>query len=337
MKNSGRVFIIAEAGVNHNGSLGTAMKMVDAAAAAGADAVKFQTFRAESLATRYAPKAAYQRRAPSPRGSQFDMLKKLELSPSAHKKLMARCKKRGISFISSPFDEESVGFLARLGLRILKIPSGEITNVPYLRRIGRLGRKVILSTGMSYMAEVRSAVDTLVASGTKRNDITVLHCNTEYPTPYEDVNLMAMVTMKKKIGTAVGYSDHTLGIEVPVAAVALGAVVIEKHFTLGRGMKGPDHAASLEPDELKQMVRSIRAIEKSLGSGIKKPSRSEAVNKPAVRKSICASRPIRKGEIFLGSDITMKRPGTGIGPEERDRVVGSVAKRDFAQEEMIEL
>lgn len=330
-----RVFIIAEAGVNHNGSLRIAKKMVDIAVKAGADAVKFQTFKAELLVSKTAPKAAYQENTSGRKESQFDMLKRLELDVDTHKKLMAYCKKNDILFLSTPFDKESVKSLVRLGLSIFKIPSGEITNLPYLRCIGKLGKKVILSTGMAYLKEVREAVRALVKAGTRKEAITILHCNTEYPTPHEDVNLRAMVRMGRELGVAVGYSDHTLGIEVPAAAVALGATVIEKHFTLDRSMKGPDHAASLEPSELEAMVRVIRNIEKALGSDVKEPTHSESKNIEAIRKSIHASKYIKMGELFVGSNITAKRPGTGISPMEWDSIVGTSAKRDYEKDEII--
>ncbi len=332
-----RVFIIAEAGVNHNGSLETAKKMIDAAAEAGADAVKFQTFHAEDIACAASPKAEYQTRREGEGQSQLEMLKKLELDEAAHKELLGYCARKGIRFLSTPFDLRSVSMLVRLGLDVFKIPSGEITNLPYLRRIGGLNKEVILSSGMADLEEIGKAVDIIVASGTGKDKITVLHCNTEYPTPLEDVNLKAMLSIKETYGVRIGYSDHTLGIEVPIAAAALGAEVIEKHFTLSRKMKGPDHEASLEPDELKKMIEAVRKIEKALGDGIKRPSFSERKNKGVVRKSIVAARAIKRGEIFTEKNLAVKRPASGISPMEWDKVLGSPAKRDFKKEETIEL
>lgn len=332
-----RTFIIAEAGVNHNGSLEIARKLIDAAVEARADAVKFQTFKAERLVSRSALKAEYQKKTTDTDESQFDMIKRLELNEDAHKGLMGYCRDKGIIFLSSPFDLESIDLLNKLGIEIFKIPSGEITNLPYLRNIGRLEKKVILSTGMADLEEIGNAINVLTECGTRKDDITVLHCNTEYPTPFEDVNLVAMLTIRDVFKVKVGYSDHTPGIEAPVAAVALGAEVIEKHFTLDKRMKGPDHKASLEPDELKAMVHAIRNIEKALGDGVKKPSPSELKNKPVVRKSIIAARDIRKGETFTEGNITVKRPGTGISPMEWDKVIGSKAVRDFQKDEIIEI
>jgi N,N'-diacetyllegionaminate synthase len=294
-----KTFIIAEAGVNHNGSLELAQKMIDAAVETGADAVKFQTFKAEKIVSRYAPKAKYQKKTTAAGESHLEMIKKLELDAADHQALIDYCKKKNIRFLSSPFDLESIDLLNELGLNIFKIPSGEITNLPYLRKIGALKKEIILSTGMADLGEIEDALDVLIKAGTARKNITVLHCNTEYPTPYEDVNLKAMETMGLAFpGIKVGYSDHTLGIEVPIAAVAMGATVIEKHFTLDKNMEGPDHKASLEPEELKAMVHAIRNIEKALGNGIKKPSPSELKNMPIARKSIVAARNIRKGELF---------------------------------------
>ncbi|MFA5335883.1 MAG: N-acetylneuraminate synthase [Candidatus Omnitrophota bacterium] len=332
-----KVFIIAEAGVNHNGSLKTAIKMVDAAAKAGCDAVKFQTFKAESLACAHAPKAAYQRRSTGRSGSQCDMLKKLELDDRAHKALKRHCAKRGIEFISTPYDEESVSFLCRLGVKTIKVPSGEITNYPYLRKIGGSGKRVILSTGMSDMGEVKRAVRVLAASGTKRGKITVMQCNSEYPTPFRDANILAMLTLKKALNLDAGYSDHTPGIEAPIAAAALGATVIEKHFTLDRNMRGPDHKASLEPGELAAMVRAIRNIEEALGDGVKRPSPSESGNRVIARKSIVAARRIARGEAFCPENLAVKRPGNGMSPMEWDRVIGRKAKRSFKRDELIRL
>jgi len=307
-----KTFIIAEAGVNHNGSLELAKKMIDAAVAAGVDAVKFQTFKAEKVVSRYAPKAEYQKKTATADESQLEMVKKLELDAAAHKTLIDYCKNKNIQFLSTPFDLESIDLLSELRLDIFKIPSGEITNPPYLRKIGALKKETILSTGMADLGEIEDALDALTAAGTKLKDITVLHCNTAYPTPMHDVNLKAMQTIAIAFGVRVGYSDHTLGIEIPIAAVAMGATVIEKHFTLDKNMEGPDHRASLEPDELKAMVRAIRNIEKALGNGIKKPSPSELKNILIARKSIVAARNIRKGELFTEENLTVKRPGTGI-------------------------
>jgi N,N'-diacetyllegionaminate synthase len=332
-----KTFIIAEAGVNHNGSIEIARKLIDVAAEAGADAVKFQTFKAEKLVSRVVPKAQYQKGTTDKEESQLKMLKKLELDAAAHKELIKYCKKKGISFLSTPFDVESIDFLNRLGLKILKIPSGEITNLPYLRKIGPLKKKIIMSTGMADLGEIEDALEILTLAGTKKENITVLHCNTEYPTPFEDVNLLAMLTINEAFKVNVGYSDHTLGIEVPIAAVALGATVIEKHFTLDRNMEGPDHKASLEPDELKTMVQAIRNIEEALGNGIKKPSRSEEKNKPIARKSIIAARNIRKGETFSENNIVTKRPGIGINPMEWTLIIGRKAKKDFLRDEIIEI
>ena len=332
-----RVFIIAEAGVNHNGSLKLAKKMVDAAANAGADAVKFQMFKAELLVSKFAPKARYQKKATGAAGSQFEMIKKLELDLNAHKELLRYCRKKKILFLSSPFDLESIDLLVRLGLRTLKIPSGEVTNLPYLRKIGSLRRKIIMSTGMATQAEVKDAVSVLLKSGTKKKDIIVLHCNTAYPTPFRDVNLAAMTTMKNRLGIQVGYSDHTLGIEAAIAAVALGAVAIEKHFTLDKNAIGPDHRASLEPDELKLMVNAVRNVEAAMGSGIKEASPSEMANIGAARKSIVARINIKKGERFNGGNIAVKRPGTGINPMKWDAVLGKAAKENFYKDNPIKI
>ena len=332
-----RVFIIAEAGVNHNGDLAIAKRMVDVAAGAGADAVKFQTFKAERLVSKNAPKAEYQRSVTSESESQLEMLSKVELDAGFHKELISYCKVRGIKFLSTPFDLESIELLNELGLDTLKIPSGEIVNLPYLRKIGSLGKRLIMSTGMANMNEAQQAVDILVRAGTPGSDIVVLQCNTEYPTRVEDANLMAMCTMREVLSIDVGYSDHTPGIEVAIAAAALGASVIEKHFTLDRKMDGPDHKASLEPEELMSMVKAIRNVEKALGEGIKEPSNSELKNKAIARKSIVASKDIKKGECFSGENITTKRPGAGISPMEWDNVLGKEAKRDFKDDELIEL
>ncbi len=329
------VFIIAEAGVNHNGSIDLAKKLIDVASDAGADAVKFQTFKAENLVSKSASKAAYQQETTDKEESQYEMIKKLELDIDTHKELMAYCTKKEIMFLSTPFDHESIEMLNMLGLEIFKIPSGEITNLPYLREIGRLGKEIILSTGMADMGEIEDALDILVEAGTPKEHITILHANTMYPTPMEDVNLKAMITIGKTFDVAYGYSDHTLGIEVDIAAVALGASVIEKHFTLDKMMEGPDHKASLEPSELKAMVQGIRNIEKALGSSIKKPSPSEKPNIVVARKSIVANRTIKKGEKLTQENLAIKRPGNGIAPMRWDEIVGSIAAKDYNQDDLI--
>lgn len=332
-----RVLIIAEAGVNHNGNVEIARRMVDVAADSQVDAIKFQTFQAEKEISKFAPKADYQKGTTEKNESQLDMVKKLELSLEIHRELIRDCRKKGIMFLSTPFDFDSIDLLHELGLQIFKIPSGEITNLPYLRKIGHLKKRVILSTGMANLGEIENALNILVTAGTSKEQITVLHCNTEYPTPMEDVNLRAMLTIRQAFNVNVGYSDHTLGIEVPIAAVALGATIIEKHFTLNRNMPGPDHKASLEPDELRAMVKAIRNIEQALGDGIKCSSPSEQKNIPIARKSIVANRKIKQGERFTEENITVKRPGTGISPMEWNRVLGQRAKRDFEKDEMIEI
>jgi len=332
------VFIIAEAGVNHNGKMDLALEMVEAASKAGANAIKFQTFRAETLVTRTASKANYQKETNGLNESQFDMLKKLELDLDTHKKLMAHCRERQINFLSTPFDLTTIDLLSEIGLTTWKIPSGDITNLPYLKKIGTLKQQVILSTGMADLGEIEDALDTLEGAGTLRKNITVLHCNTEYPTPMQDVNLRAMIAIERAFpGVQVGYSDHTLGIEVPISAVAMGAKVIEKHFTLGRSMEGPDHKASLEPNELGAMVSAIRNIESAMGDGIKSPSASELKNKSIVRKSIVAACPIRKGEVFSKQNITAKRPGTGISPMRWYEIIGRLSPRNFDVDQLIEL
>jgi len=330
-----KVFIIAEAGVNHNGSLEIARRMVDAAVDANADAIKFQTFKAEEVVSKFAAKAEYQRKTTNADESQLEMIKKLELNADAHKGLIKYCRKKNIIFLSTPFDLDSIDLLNNLGLEIFKIPSGEIINLPYLRKIGGFKKRIILSTGMADMGEIEDALDVLTASGTPKEDITVLHCNTEYPTPFEDVNLNAMLTIRDAFKVKVGYSDHTLGIEIPIAAVALGARVIEKHFTLDKNMKGPDHKASLEPKELKTMVEAIRNIKKALGDGVKKPSPSELKNKLIARKSIVAAKSIKASEIFTADNLTVKRPGTGISPMRWDEIIETKAKRDYQEDELI--
>ncbi len=330
-----KVFIIAEAGVNHNGSVELAKRLIDVARNAGADAVKFQTFKAENLVSKNAQKAAYQKQTTDADESQFDMIKKLELDLNTHKELMDYCQKIDIMFLSTPFDHESIELLYDLGLEIFKIPSGEITNLPYLREIGKRNKKVILSTGMANIGEIENALDALIHAGTMKENITVLHANTMYPTPMEDVNLKAMNTIGNTFDVAYGYSDHTLGIEVDIAAVAMGATIIEKHFTLDKTMEGPDHKASLEPEELKAMVWAIRNIELALGSSLKKPSRSEKPNMEIARKSIIAKQVIQKGEIFTEENLTVKRPGSGISPMRWDEIIGMQAHRDYDKDELI--
>lgn len=329
------VYIIAEAGVNHNGNIKTAKMMVDAAKDAGADCIKFQTFKSENIVSRRADKAVYQKKNTSAEETQLDMLKRLELSHAEFIELHNYCKNKEIEFLSTAFDLESVDFLNSLGMKDWKIPSGDVTNLPYLIKIAKLKKHVILSTGMCEMDEIANTIEVLIKYGT--HNITLLHCTTEYPTPYEDVNLFAMNTLRNKFNLAVGYSDHTRGIEVPIAAVALGASVIEKHFTLDKTLEGPDHKASLEPAELKTMVSSIRNIEKSLGDGIKKPASSEIKNISIARKSIISKCPIKKGDVFTDDNITTKRPGNGISPMQWFQVLGQTAKKDFEVDELIEL
>lgn len=331
--------IIAEAGVNHNGSIELAKKLIEAAANAGADFVKYQTYKTEKTISKLAKKAEYQQRNFNDGDdSQYAMLKKLELSETMHNELIAHCKKCGIQFLSTGFDKESIDFLDSLNIPFFKIPSGEITNKPYLQHIARKKKPVVMSTGMANMAEIKAALAVLTENGVPKNQITVLHCNTEYPTPMEDVNLKAMKHISDELRVKVGYSDHTNGIEVPIAAVALGATVIEKHFTLDRNLPGPDHKASLEPDELKAMVDAIRNIEKAIsGSGIKEPSPSEIKNKDIARKSIVAAKTIKKDEPFTEQNITVKRPGNGISPMRWDEVIGQTAKHDFHEDELIEI
>lgn len=332
-----KTLIIAEAGVNHNGDIHNAFKLVDAAVEAGADYVKFQTFNPEKLVSKFAGKAAYQiKNTGMAEESQLQMLKKLELTHPQHKLLIQYCEKKNIRFFSTAFDLESLQYLKDIGLEMVKIPSGEITNLPYLRLAAKLFNKVILSTGMADMDEIKAAVKVFTDNHVKKEDITILHCNTEYPTPMQDVNLRAMQSIQKEFGTAVGYSDHTLGIEVPIAAVALGASVIEKHFTLDKNMEGPDHKASLEPQELKAVVLAIRNIEEAIsGDGIKQPSPSERKNKSIARKSIVAKKEIKAGEILTEVNITTKRPGNGVSPMKWDLVIGRKALRDFKEDELI--
>ena len=329
------VFIIAEAGVNHNGSIDLAKKLIDVAVTAGANAIKFQTFKANNISTKKAQKATYQIETTDKGESQFDMLKRLELNIDAHKELISYCNNKKIIFLSSPFDHESIELLNYLELPILKIPSGEITNLPYLKHIGKLNKKIIMSTGMSNIYEVKSALNILINSGTKKENITILHANTEYPTPMRDVNLKAMLTIGNELEVNFGYSDHTLGIEVDTAAVAMGASCIEKHLTLDCNMEGPDHKASLEPNEFKLMVTAIRNIELALGNGIKKPSKSETKNIEIVRKSIVSKIKIKKGEILTEKNLSVKRPGRGISPMKWDEVVGTKAKKNYNEDEVI--
>jgi len=329
------VFIIAEAGVNHNGSVELAKKLIDIACEAKVNAVKFQTFKATKLLCKEAQKADYQKETTNATESQFNMIKKLELDIETHKELISYCKIKNIMFMSTPFDHDSIELLNSLGLEIFKIPSGEITNLPYLRHIGKLRKKIILSTGMADIGEIEDALDILIEAGTKKDNITVLHANTMYPTPMEDVNLKAMLTIGSSFNIAYGYSDHTLGIEVDIAAVAMGASVIEKHFTLDKTMQGPDHKASLEPDELIAMVKSIRNIEIALGSSIKKASPSETPNIRISRKSIVASCNIKKGEMLTEDNLAIKRPGNGITPMKWDEIIGTIAHKNYKEDELI--
>lgn len=331
-----KVLIIAEAGVNHNGSMQIAKQLVDKAVEAGADIIKFQTFKSEKLVSKAAKQADYQQRNIGKKDEgQLEMLKKLELSAEDHYELTRYCKERNIRFWSTAFDMESIEFLHSLNMDFWKIPSGEITNYPYIKKIGSFKENVILSTGMCELSDIEAALDVLLEEGLAKEQITVLHCNTEYPTPYTDVNLKAMLEIGEKFGVQIGYSDHTQGIEVPIAAVALGATVIEKHFTLDKNMEGPDHKASLEPDELKVMVSAIRNIEKALGIGHKTISESERKNIEIARKSIVAAYPIRKGEYFTEDNLTVKRPGNGISPMRWNEVIGTKAIKDFGEEETI--
>lgn len=332
-----KVIIIAEAGVNHNGSIENAFKMIDAAKYAGVDYIKFQTYKSEDVISRFAKKANYQINNTSDADeSQLQMVKKLELSYDQHQELIEYCNKKNINFFSTAFDLDSLEYLHEIGLQIVKIPSGEITNLPYLRKAAALFSEVILSTGMATLDEIKEAFDVFINAGISKENITILHCNTEYPTPYEDVNLKAMLHIQEVFGTRVGYSDHTLGIDVPIAAVALGASLIEKHFTLNKNMEGPDHKASLEPKELKLMVSAIRNIERALsGSETKEVTKSEKKNISIARKSIIAKQKIRKGEIFTEDNITVKRPGTGISPMKWDEVIGKTATKDFEDDELI--
>lgn len=334
-----KVIIIAEAGVNHNGDIELAKNLIDAAVEAGVDYVKFQTFKSENLVSKEAKKADYQiENTQNASENQLQMLKKLELSHAQHAELISYCKQKHISFFSTAFDLDSLNYLKELGLKMVKIPSGEITNLPYLRRAASLFKEVILSTGMSTMDEIADALDVFLQAGISRDSITILHCNTEYPTPMRDVNLMAMLAIQKRFGVKIGYSDHTLGIEVPIAAVALGAQMIEKHFTLDRSLPGPDQLASLEPEELKAMVNAIRNIELAIsGAGLKEPSDSEMKNMAIARKSIVAKNSIQRGEKFTEYNITTKRPGTGISAMRWDEVIGKTALLDFNEDDLISL
>lgn len=329
--------VIAEAGVNHNGDIDLARQLVAEAAKAGADLVKFQSFITGKIISRSAPKADYQIASTGGDESQFEMVKRLELSRADHETIIAECERHGIGFFSTAFDSDSFDMLVGLGLEQVKIPSGELTNLPLLRYMTRLNKPVLLSTGMATLGDIEAAIGVIEAAGTSRDLITLLHCTTEYPTPMEEVNLRAMVNMGQALGVKVGYSDHTPGIEVAVAAVALGATVIEKHFTLDRTLPGPDHQASLEPAELKAMVDAIRNIERAMGDGIKRPTPSELRNRPIARKSLVAATPIRAGEPFSAANLAVKRPGTGISPMRWDEVLGRPSPRDFAADELIEL
>ena len=333
-----KTLIIAEAGVNHNGDMALAKRLIAVAAQAGADLVKFQTFIAADMISPSAPKAEYQKGTTNPQESQQEMVRRLELTKDNHLELIDECKKCGIGFFSTAFDRASIDLLKELDHSgIVKVPSGEINNLPYLRYLTNQGKQVLLSTGMADLGEIEAAINVIEQAGTPRDSITVLHCTTQYPTPMEDVNLLAMVNMRQAFGVKVGYSDHTLGIEVPIAAVALGASVIEKHFTLDRSLAGPDHQASLEPNELREMVKGIRNIECALGNGIKRPSANELKNKAIARKSIVAARSIKAGEPFSEDNLLAKRPGTGLSPMCWDKVIGCQAKRDFSADELIEL
>lgn len=332
------VIIIAEAGVNHNGDINKAFKLIDVAVNAGVDYVKFQTFKAENLVSRIAKKADYQiENTQNDSDNQLEMLKKLELSHAQHEQLIQYCEEKKIKFFSTAFDLTSLDFLAKIGLKIVKVPSGEITNLPYLKKAASLFEEVIISTGMTMMDEIKDALNVFLDAGIAKDKITILHCNTEYPTPMKDVNLKAMLAIEKEFGVKVGYSDHTLGIEVPIAAVALGATIIEKHFTLDKNLPGPDHAASLEPQELLAMCKAIRNIELALsGNGVKEPSESEMKNIVIARKSIVAKVNIEKGTVFTEENITTKRPGNGISAMKWDEVLGKTAMRNFNEDDLID-
>jgi N,N'-diacetyllegionaminate synthase len=331
-----RTLIVAEAGVNHNGDLGLAKKLIDVASDCGADFVKFQSFTAENLVTKKASKAKYQVQGSLLEETQFEMLKKLELTKEDHRYLANYANEKKIGFLSTAFDIENAKMLIELGQNMFKIPSGEITNLPFLRFIGALAKKVILSTGMSTLTDVKTALDVLLSSGTPRENISVLHCTSAYPAPYQDVNILAMRTMQRELGVEVGYSDHTLGIEVSIAAVALGATIIEKHFTLDKTLEGPDHGASLEPSELRALISGIRNVESALGTGEKNPASSELENILASRKSIIAKSVIKKGDLFTEFNLTTKRPGNGISPMMWDSIIGKTAQRNYEIDELIE-
>ena len=335
--NINKTFIIAEAGVNHNGSLKKALKLIDVAAAAGANAIKFQTFKAKNLATDYAPKAEYQKYRSLKQETQFQMLKKLEFTEVMHKTCLKKCKKKKIIFISSAFDIESLNYLKKFKLSYFKVPSGEITNIPYLEVLGKFGKKVILSTGMSNIYEIKKAIKTLTTNGTKKNNITLMQCTSAYPAPYDEINLNVMATLRNRYKLSIGFSDHSLGVQASIAAVALGAKVIEKHLTLNRKLKGPDHIASLDPNEFKFMTQSIRIVEKVLGDKIKQITKSERKNISIVRKSIVASTKIKKNERFSNSNITCKRPGTGISPIFFKKLIGMKSAKNFNKNELIKL
>ncbi|MBT3935425.1 MAG: N-acetylneuraminate synthase [Bacteroidetes bacterium] len=336
MNTSSKTLIIAEAGVNHNGDIDKAFDLIDAAVEAGADVVKFQTFSADHLVTKTAQKAKYQKKTAATYKTQYEMLKALELERGSFLKLKEKCDSREIEFLTTGFDISDLEFISKIGLYRYKIPSGEITTLPYLRYLGKIDSPVILSTGMSTLVEIGDAIEVLQDAGTARSKIVILHCNTEYPTPMEDVNLQAMLTIKEEFGVEVGYSDHTHGIEIPIAAVAMGAIVIEKHFTLDRQLPGPDHLASLEPCELKSMVKGIRNIELAMGDGKKRPSNSEIKNISIARKSIVASIPIRTGDFFSPDNLTVKRPGSGISPMKWDYLIGKTSQRDYNVDDIID-
>lgn len=332
-----RTLVIAEAGINHNGSMDMAKQLIDLAVEAQADIVKFQTFQAKNLVTRTAEMASYQKTNTGTNGTQFEMLKQVELNHEMHLELIKHCQNRNIRFLSTAFDLESIELLCGLGMSLFKIPSGEITNFPYLQRLGSIGAEIILSTGMANLGEIEAALEVLENAGTPRSRITVLHCTTEYPAPFEDVNLLAMRTVGEALRVKVGYSDHTAGISMPIAAVALGATVIEKHFTLSKDLPGPDHKASLEPQELIAMVKGIREVEAALGDGVKRASQSEQKNIAIARKSLVAARPIRAGELFSQDNLTTKRPGTGVSPMRWNDIIGKPASRNFSEDELISL
>ena len=335
--NINKTFIIAEAGINHNGSLKKALKLIDVAVSVGANAIKFQTFKTENLATDYAPKAEYQKYKSLKKETQFQMLKKLEFTDTMHKACFKKCKRKKIIFISSAFDIESLNYLKKFKLNYFKVPSGEITNIPYLEVLGKFRKRVILSTGMSSISEIKKAIKTLIRNGTKKNNITVMQCTTAYPAPYDEINLNTISTLRNTFKLNIGFSDHSLGIQASVAAVALGAKVIEKHLTLSKKLKGPDHRASLDQKEFKFMVKSIRIVEKSLGDKIKKITKSEKKNIYVVRKSIVAAIKIKKNEKFSNFNITCKRPGTGISPSFFKKLIGKKSMKDFNKNDLIRL